>query len=182
MEKMLLVVDMLNDFIHPEGKLYFPRGEGVVAGCVQLREAYGAAGLPVIHAADAHPVDSLEFAHWPPHCLAGSWGARVIDALAPRAGELVAHKDAMSVLSHPAMEGLLRGLGVKLLAVCGVATEYCVSACALDAVARGFAVTVVEDAVAGVDRTPGAAKAALAAMVQAGVRLASCEEVLREQF
>jgi nicotinamidase/pyrazinamidase len=180
MEDLLVVVDMLNDFIHPDGKLYFPKGAAVVEPCARLRRAFHAAGLPVIHAADAHPADSREFADWPPHCLAGSWGSRVIDELAPAAGELVAHKDAMSLFSHAAMDRLLKGLGVKRLHLCGVATEYCVQACALDAAARGYDVTVVVDAIAGVDMTPGASKAALEAMTRAGVRLAFCDDVLSD--
>ena len=178
MEDLLIVVDMLNDFIHPDGKLYFPKGAAVVEPCARLRRAFLGAGLPVVHAADAHPADSREFADWPPHCLAGSWGARVIDELAPAAGELVAHKDAMSLFSHIALDGLLKGLGVKRLYLCGVASEYCVQACALDAAARGYDVTVAVDAIAGVDMTPGASQAALEAMARAGVRLVACDDVL----
>ncbi len=178
MEDLLIVVDMLNDFIHPDGKLYFPKGAAVVEPCARLRRAFLAAGLPVVHAADAHPADSLEFADWPPHCLAGSWGARVIDDLAPVAGELVAHKDAMSLFTNAAMDGLLKGLGVKRLHLCGVATEYCVQACALDAAARGYGVTVAVDAIAGVDMTSGASQTALEAMARAGVRLVSWVDVL----
>ena len=178
MDKVLIVVDMLNDFIHPEGKLHFPKAASVVEPCLRLRRAFQDAGLPVVHAADAHPADSREFADWPPHCLAGSWGARVIDELAPAAGELVAHKDAMSLFSHAAVDGFLKGLGVKRLCLCNMATEYCVQACALDAAARGYGVTVVVDAIAGVDMTPGASKAALEAMTRAGVCLVSCDDVL----
>lgn len=178
MDKVLIVVDMLNDFIHPEGKLHFPKAASVVEPCLRLRRAFQDAGLPVVHAADAHPADSREFADWPPHCLAGSWGARVIDELAPAAGELVIHKDAMSLFSHAAAEGLFKGLGAKRLWLCGVATEHCVRACALDAAARGYDATVVVDAIAGVDRVPGASQAALEVMALAGVRLVSCHDVL----
>ena len=54
----------------------------------------------------------------------------------------------------------------------------CVQSCALDAVARVYDVTVVVDALAGMDMTAGASQAALEAMARAGVRQASCDDVL----
>ena len=54
----------------------------------------------------------------------------------------------------------------------------CVQSCALDAVARVSDVTVVVDALAGMDMTAGASQAALEAMARAGVRQASCDDVL----
>lgn len=83
MSKALVIVDMLNDFIHPDGTLYFERGEGVIDTVVRLRQAFKQAGLPVIYDNDAHPPDSEEFKAWTPHCIAGSEGAQVIEELTP---------------------------------------------------------------------------------------------------
>ena len=178
MDKLFLIVDMLNDFIEPTGKLYFAKGQGVIAPIKRLKAAFRAVGAPQLYVSDAHPPDSREFASWPPHCEVGSWGARIIDALAPGPGDIVLHKDSLTLFAEAAAEGLLRGLGVSRLYLAGVATEYCVKACALDAVAQGFAVTVIADAIAGVDLTPGDAGRALAAMEQAGVAFATTDDVI----
>ena len=60
---------MVNDFISPEGKLFFPRGAEVIAPIVRLRAAFRAAGMPVVYDNDAHPKNSQEFEAWPPHCI-----------------------------------------------------------------------------------------------------------------
>ncbi len=68
------------------------------------------------------------------------------------------------------LEGLLRSLGVTRVLVCGLATDYCVKSTALDARKAGFDVTVVEDAVMGIDAKPGDIQAAFGEM-----RLAGCD-------
>lgn len=178
--KLFVIVDMLNDFIKPSGKLYFAKGQGVVDPIVRLRAACRAAGWPVLYVNDAHPEDSGEFTSWPPHCVMGTWGARIIDELQAGPGDIVFHKDAMSFLAHAPAEHMLTGFDASHLYMAGVATEYCVQACALDARARGLAVTVIQDAIAGVDMHEGDADKALSAMRQAGVAFADTASLLEE--
>jgi len=178
MGKALIIVDMLRDFILPGGKLYFARGVEAIPGCKRLRDAFDAAGLPVVYDNDAHPEDSEEFATWPPHCLRGTEGARVVDELAPRPGDLVLEKDSLSMFTIENVANILRERGVDELVLCGVATEYCVLHCALDGAADGFSVTVAQDAVAGVDLNPGDAAAAIEKMRKAGVVLADVSAVV----
>ncbi len=64
-----------------------------------------------------------------------------------------------------------RGWGCEELFVCGLATDYCVRASALDAARLGFRVTVVRDACRGVDFPKDSVEKALADMRKAGVRL-----------
>lgn len=178
MDSVCIIVDMVNDFVRPEGKLSFPRAAGVIEPIVRLRAAFRAAGVPVVYDNDAHPEDSGEFTVWPPHCLMGSWGAQLIDDLAAGPGDIIFHKDSLTFFYSDEAEKLLRGLGAGHLYLVGVATEYCVKHCALDALARGFAVTVVTDAIAGVDLAPGDCDRAIEAMRQAGAAFAASEAVL----
>jgi nicotinamidase/pyrazinamidase len=55
--------------------------------------------------------------------------------------------------------------------VCGLATDYCVKATALDGVRLGYETAVLLDAIRAVDLEPGDGKAALDAMAVAGVTL-----------
>jgi nicotinamidase/pyrazinamidase len=66
---------------------------------------------------------------------------------------------------------------VDALYVCGLATDYCVRASAIDACAEGFAVTVVEDAIRGVEVNQGDSERALRDMREAGAEVASSDEV-----
>jgi nicotinamidase/pyrazinamidase len=72
---------------------------------------------------------------------------------------------------------LLRERGVDDLFVAGLATDYCVKNTVLDALRLGFDVTVVEDAVRGVDVEPGDSERALREMEEAGAHLARSEDV-----
>ena len=76
----------------------------------------------------------------------GSPDARVIDAIAPGADEIVLPKSASSVFNSTNIEYVLRNLGVERLAICGVYTEQCVESAVRDACDRGFLVTLVGDA------------------------------------
>jgi nicotinamidase/pyrazinamidase len=172
-DKILIIVDMLNDFIKPDGKLYFEKGQTVVEPIIGLKTAFRAAGVPILYDNDAHPQDSEEFSVWPPHCLMGTWGARIIEELPAGPGDIIFHKDSLSLFYHSTAENILRGLGASHLYLAGVATEYCVKSCALDALALGFSVTVITDAIAGVDLKEGDAKQALETMRQTGVRFAN---------
>lgn len=178
MDKLLIIVDMLNDFITPGGKLSFPKGQDVVEPIARLRTAFRAAGATVVYDNDAHPEDAEEFSRWPVHCVMGTPGARVVDALAAGAGDITIHKDALSLFADGRAAAILRGLGARHLYLAGVATEYCVKEAAIQAAAEGFAVTVIVDAVAAVDLTPGDGERALEAMAAAGVALAATEAVL----
>jgi nicotinamidase/pyrazinamidase len=65
----------------------------------------------------------------------------------------------------------LRARGIDRLYVGGIATDYCVKHSVLDARTAGFAVTVLADAIAGVDVTPGDSVRALEAMREAGATM-----------
>jgi nicotinamidase/pyrazinamidase len=67
------------------------------------------------------------------------------------------------------LEALLRVRGIERVRVCGLATDYCVKATAVDAVRLGFATTVLADAVAAVDLQPRDGEAAIDEMRAAGV-------------
>lgn len=60
--------------------------------------------------------------------------------------------------------------GVGLVALCGLATDYCVKETALDAIRLGYQVVVLTDAIRAVDLHPGDGERALQAMRRAGVR------------
>jgi nicotinamidase-related amidase len=76
----------------------------------------------------------------------GSHANTVIDALAPRDGEIVINKTSMGAFNSTALDQTLRNLGLSTLVVTGVSTECCVATTARDAGDRGYHVLLVEDA------------------------------------
>jgi nicotinamidase/pyrazinamidase len=78
-------------------------------------------------------------------------------------------RDPLSEQAIPTeLSGLLRERGVTRLVVCGLATDYCVKSTALDALAEGFAVRLLLDAVRSVDLQEGDGVRALGEVEGAG--------------
>jgi nicotinamidase/pyrazinamidase len=90
----------------------------------------------------------------------------------------LARQPGLSGFQDTRLGDLLRDRGIDRLFVTGLATDYCVKNTVLDARRERFDVTVVEDAVRGVEVEPGDSERALEEMERAGARVATSEEVL----
>ncbi len=181
----ILVVDVQLDFC-PGGALAVPDGDRVVPVLNQVLCASYARRLTVYASRDWHPPGSSHFlpggGAWPVHCVAGSPGARFHPDLRLPDGTLIVSKgiDANSD-GYSAFEGCLadgttladdlRRRGITNLVTGGLATDYCVRHSVLDAIRKGWRVTLVTDAIAPVQLTPGDGELALAEMRAAGAEL-----------
>jgi len=186
----LVVVDMQNDFADPAGGLAVAGGDAIVSEVNEAIAAAVAAGALVVATQDWHPESTPHFAKdggiWPVHCVGGTWGAELhpmldlpIEATRVRKGQHgedgysgFTMRDPMSgEETATELEGLLRERPVERVVVCGLATDYCVKATALDAIRLGFEVTLLGDAVAAVNMEASDGERALAEMAEAGVQL-----------
>ena len=169
----LIVVDVQNDFL-PGGSLAVPDGDAVIAVLNDYLARFGAAGAPVVATRDWHPAEHCSFVQqggiWPPHCVAGTRGADFAARLAlPDTAIVVSKatkpsKDAYSGFQDTGLAAQLRDLGVSRVFVGGLATDYCVLNTVRDAIAEGFEVVLIEDAVRAVDVNEGDGARAIAEM------------------
>jgi nicotinamidase/pyrazinamidase len=184
----LLVVDIQNDFADPGGSLSVGGAERILPDVNTQVELAAASGGPIIFTQDWHPESTPHFAKdggiWPVHCVAGTWGAEFHPDLIVR-GPIVRKgsngedgysgftmRDATTGEERPTeLEELLRDRGVTRVVVCGLATDYCVKATALDARRLDFETEVLTGAVAAVELQPGDGERALKEMAAAGVRV-----------
>lgn len=188
----LLVVDVQKDFC-AGGALEVPGGDRVVPVLNAFLRAYVLRGLPIYASRDWHPAVTMHFARyggiWPVHCVAGSEGARFHpDLQLPPQTVVLTKGQQPSSHGYSAFEGVtlqgrtlledLRAHHVRRLVVGGLATDYCVRHSVLDARTAGLDVTLIGDAVAGVDLKPGDSRRAIAEMARVGVRLRRSEEIL----
>ena len=179
----LLVVDLQNDFC-PGGALGVPDGDQIVPRVNRTIELFERRGLPILATRDWHPKVTKHFKEfggaWPPHCIQGTKGARFHPDLQLPKDIILLSKgmdpDQDSYSGFQALspqgrdlESVVRDLAIDEIFLCGLATDYCVRATALDAVRRGLRVRVLEDAIRGVNLKPGDSKAAIAEMRTAGV-------------
>lgn len=173
----LIVVDVQNDFL-PGGSLAVPRGDRVVAPLVRYAERFAGAGLPVYATRDWHPKDHCSFSAqggpWPPHCIQDTPGAAFSPGLRLPEGTTViskadtAGKDAYSGFEGTGLAKQLRARQVRRLFIGGLATDYCVLNTVRDALAEGFEVCLLTDAIRAVNVQPGDSQKALDEMVAKG--------------
>ena len=192
-DSALVVVDMLYDFI--DGTMACQGADAAIEGTLKaigkLTEGTEAdeSGIhstyPILFVRDHHPADHCSFAAqggpWPPHCVQGTHGADVHEALLPYVKEdmtfFKGEDQAREQYSgfegvNPAGQSLgevLHLLDIQRVLVCGIATEYCVRNTAEDLLKDGFEVTVLSSALAWVDAQGH--EEALKAMEKEGIRI-----------
>jgi nicotinamidase/pyrazinamidase len=179
----LIVVDVQRDFC-PGGALPVPEGDQVVPA---INRILGLGDWMTVATRDWHPRDHCSFSPqggiWPIHCVAGTAGAAFHPQLdAMRIRQIISKATTRDAEAYSGFQGtelgsLLKGQGIQRVFVCGLATDYCVKATALDARQAGFEVVVLEDAIRGVEVKPGDCARAIQEMTAAGIRFAKTGEL-----
>ena len=184
----LVVVDVQNDFADPSGSLSVTGGDEIIGRINDEIARATDGGSTVVYTQDWHPPSTPHFAKdggiWPVHCVADTWGSAFHPELkvlgdSVRKGQHGEDGYSGFTMRDPAtgretateLESILRGASVERVVVCGLATDYCVKATALDAMHLGFGVTVLTDAIAAVNLEPEDGERALSEMADAGVAL-----------
>lgn len=126
---ILLVIDMLNDFIKEDGALFCgPASQKMLPFVKDKISQFRTKGTPVLFVADNHDPDDKEFAMFPPHCVQDTDGAKVVDGLFQE-GDLLIHKKRYSAFYGTDLSNLLDTMGKEkelTVHVVGVCTNICV--------------------------------------------------------
>lgn len=176
----LIVVDPQNDFC-PGGSLAVPEGDAIFEIVNQAIPKF----RHVLATQDWHPLEHRFFQEfggpWPYHCLQGTRGAEFHPRLNAAAIQEIVKKgmdlnlDGYSGFAGTDLAERLRRRGVSRVFVCGLATDYCVKATAIEAIENGFESYVLTDAIRPVEVQPGDGERALQEMRAAGVYLITSE-------
>jgi len=182
-----LVVDVQRDFC-PGGALPAPDCERVLPAINRyLAEAYDV-GMPIYASRDWHPAVTTHFkpygGEWPPHCVQGTEGAAFHPNLKlPVEAIVISNCDDPERPGYSAFDGRtpqgrplltdLRNRQIDCLYITGLTTEYCVKQTTLDALRAGLSVTVLKDAISGINAHSGDADRARTEMANAGAALTS---------
>jgi nicotinamidase/pyrazinamidase len=160
-------VDTQQDFMLPGGKLYVPGAEKIIPNIARLVNVAREGRVLLVSSACRHLADDPEFKTFPPHCVRGTPGERIIpQALAekvqsvPNDGtaklpdsifdnqQLVIEKQTLDVFGNPHTETIVNRLGKDTeYLVFGVVVEHCVYLAAKGLMDRGHKVSIVQDAV-----------------------------------
>ncbi len=186
----LVIVDLQNDFADPQGGLAVHGGANLVPIINAEIEMARSAEAAIVFTQDWHPATTPHFAKdggiWPVHCVGGTWGAELSPEVDPAAAASAPRvrkgangedgfsgftmRDPMSGETTPTdLERILRDGAIERVVVCGLATDYCVKATALDGARLGFETAVLLDAIRPVERAPGDEQRAIEEMTAGGV-------------
>jgi ureidoacrylate peracid hydrolase len=190
----LVIVDMQNDFVHPEGgfarlarehpeaKIDMPFLIGTIPYVKRLAESFRKAGRPVVYVAHVLKSDysDVAFPYWRAtkgstsgnrtFIVEGSWGAQIVDELKPEAGEHLVVKKGFGGFSNTPLDTILRNMGVNTCVVAGVTTCVCVSTTIRGGVEYNYRMIIVRDAVAEVHRDTHEAELKTMARIFADVK------------
>ena len=186
MRHALIVVDVQRDFCEG-GALAASDTLSLLEPLCRFVHAARRAGAKIVFTQDWHPPNHSSFqmqgGPWPIHCVAGSAGAELMPPLATEPGDLIIHKGvSVAGAGYSGFESTelldsLRALAVTEIAVCGIATEYCVRATAIDAANARFKVTVLRDLIRAVQAS--AVADVLQDLAAAGIACRDCSDWLQ---
>lgn len=151
-----VVIDMQNDFCHPEGAMA-ALGADVAVNAALVRPVRRF--VDAVHAVGGRVV-FVRLEHTPEHrplpapgvppdgvCDAGSWGAQLVSGLTALPGDLSISKTRYSAFLGTDLESVLRSNGIGALVVTGTTANVCVDSTVRDAAQRGFTTWVLSDLV-----------------------------------
>lgn len=151
----------------PGGKLYVPGAEKIIPNIDRLVEIASERNVLLISSGCSHQPNDPEFKTFPPHCIRGTSGARILpqgltDAFYSVGNDgtrelpdsilqnqqIVIEKQTLDVFDNPHTERIVDRLGKEIeYMVFGVVTEYCVRLAAKGLLARGHKVSIIRDAI-----------------------------------
>jgi len=201
----LIVVDVQNDFC-PGGALAVNEGNSIVPVVNRLSPLFRCVIATQdwhprehISFASTHPgkkpfdsinIQNIEQTLWPDHCVQGTEGADFHPHLDTKPFNLILRKgtsqnlDSYSAffendrITSTGLEYYLKGLGIKQVYVCGLATDVCVFYTVMDSLRLGFKTFLIEDASRGVNVPEGSLNRALDEMKKHGAKVITSQNIL----
>jgi ureidoacrylate peracid hydrolase len=160
----LIVVDVQNDFVSPEGSAG-KRGDDVgaamamIPNLTRLIDEARKVGLTIVYIRTTHS-EWTDTASWIYRtsqksglntCREGTWGAEFYDGIAPLPSERLVIKHRYSAFINTDLNTILKARGIESILVCGVATNVCVETTARDGYMYDYYVTMIDDCSAAYD-------------------------------
>ena len=151
--KALLIIDMIKDFINPDGALYCGDTSRKIIPFIQEKiDEFHRSGDLVVFICDSHEEDDLEFKMFPKHSVAGTEGAEIIDEMPVRKKDVIIRKKRYSAFYGTNLDVILKENDISEANVVGVCTSICVMDTVGDLRNRDYEVTVFKKGVADFDQ------------------------------
>jgi nicotinamidase-related amidase len=160
----VVLIEYQNDFTSEGGVLHGAVSEvmditGMLANTQQVAKAARAAGVTVMHAPitfaegynelSSHPYGILKGVVDGKAFVKGSWGAAIIDELAPEEGDIVIEgKRGLDTFASTNLDFILRSKGITTIALGGFLTNCCVESTMRTGYEHGYRVITLSDCLA----------------------------------
>jgi nicotinamidase-related amidase len=149
MKKVLIIVDMINDFV--TGKLGSPRAREIIPNIASLIKKARKQGVPVIYLRDSHTLTDKEMDIWGEHAMKGTEGSEIIPELKPEKKDIVIEKRWYSAFVDTELPAILEKMGAETVVFTGVSTDICVQNNVGHAYFSGYKTIVPRDCTATLD-------------------------------
>ena len=190
----LLIVDVQLDFF-PGGALPVPGSDKIISILNKYVKLFSRQKLPIFASRDWHSKQTKHFKQfggtWPEHCVQNTQGAQFHPVLKLPEETIILSKgmapdeDNYSAFQsfdsqHTEFNRLLKKFGTTSLFVGGLATDYCVKWTVADALKFGYKVTLLLDAIKGVNINPKDSEVALYEMINLGAQKITFEKLYKK--
>jgi nicotinamidase-related amidase len=142
----LIIVDMQNDFVHPQGKLFVPTAPKSIPYIKSLINKARNKGVLIVYTQDWHMKNDPEFLIWGEHALQGTWGAEIVEELKPEPNDTIIKKLRYDAFYGTSLDHILRLNNIKNVVVTGTVANICVLHTAGSAALRWYKVILPIDA------------------------------------
>ncbi len=153
-KEALIIIDMLEDFVRKGAPLEVPSNRDIIPNIRREIESVHRHGNRVIYICDNHDPDDKEFSRygWPAHAVAGTEGSNIVTELQPSAKDIVIRKKTYSSFYNTTLDETLQRLEIDTLILTGCVSHICILFTAVEAVPRGYFITVPADAIGWLTR------------------------------
>jgi len=150
----LLVIDMLEAFVSPEGAYFLPESQRILPKIKKLIDVCRRLKVPVVYTTEYfHPKGYDKGLMWDipinkgRTCtfIEGTKGVEIYHEIKPQTEDIVVVKKRYSAFHNTDLDSILRGLGRDTLIICGCMTNVCCGHTARDAFSRDYKVIFGSD-------------------------------------
>lgn len=184
-DNVILVVDMENDWVLPTSPHCIKGAYETLPAIARFLDWGRANDWAVIYVYRIHRISGIDaelfrrhfFEEGQPFCIAGTEGAEIPDAIAPKQGDIKITKQRFSAFFGTDLDIILRGLGAKNVYVTGTQYPNCIRATAVDSMGLDYQTTVVTDCCSA--QTPEVAAANIYDIRNMGIPCTPSTEIMK---
>jgi nicotinamidase-related amidase len=173
----LIIVDMQNDFVKPDGSLVVPAASETVSNIQNLLDLARGLNAKIVYTQDTQVEEDPEFEIWPEHCIKGSWGWEIIEELQPQEGDLVCRKNRYDGFYGTWLDHFLNNIWqIEHVVIVGTVSNICVAHTDASAGLCLYHVVVPADGISALTEFDQALTLRQVSELYAGIVVRSCKD------